>query len=403
MIPAASSAADLLSLLERETALRRVAATDGGEYAGACPFCGGRDRFHVWPHAARPHYWCRTCGQRGDAIQYLRDRHGLSFPEAKRRLGLPVDALPRAHVAPVVAPVRRDEEPPSARWQAAARAFTEQARAILWSAAGAQALAYLREKRGLTDETIRAAGLGYCPRGARVPAPPWGLTGEGLWLPRGVTIPCDVDGVFWYLKVRRPRAADPLSGAADELADYVGADVRWKDGSSGPKYLGLRGGRPALFGAGALTGKALAVLTEGELDALLLRQQAGDLVDVVTLGSASLPLAGRWLWALRDASRIIAAYDADGAGASAGAKASLRSARVRVARPLDGKDLTDMHLAGGDLCAWASYLLEHYLPTSPSSGLAEECSICATPVYCYGPDGTPYCEQHSPQEEHKNV
>jgi DNA primase len=52
---------DLLALLNRDTRLRRVASTNGGEWAGPCPWCGGTDRFRVWPYAARPRYWCRQC------------------------------------------------------------------------------------------------------------------------------------------------------------------------------------------------------------------------------------------------------------------------------------------------------------------------------------------------------
>ena len=38
---------DLLSLAGRDTKLskRPIAVTGGGEYAGPCPLCGGRDRF----------------------------------------------------------------------------------------------------------------------------------------------------------------------------------------------------------------------------------------------------------------------------------------------------------------------------------------------------------------------
>ena len=32
--------------------LKRV---NGNEYAGACPWCGGDDRFHVWRHEGN--YW----------------------------------------------------------------------------------------------------------------------------------------------------------------------------------------------------------------------------------------------------------------------------------------------------------------------------------------------------------
>src|SRR5450759_324100 len=78
---------DLLDLIGRDVTLRRVASTNGGEYAGPCPFCGsGDDRFRVWPEEGR--YWCRVCERHGDGIQYLRDRHGLGYREARERLGL---------------------------------------------------------------------------------------------------------------------------------------------------------------------------------------------------------------------------------------------------------------------------------------------------------------------------
>jgi len=57
----------------------------GGEYSAACPWCGGKDRFCVWPEKDR--YWCRQCDAKGDSIQLLRDLDGLSFQEAKEALG----------------------------------------------------------------------------------------------------------------------------------------------------------------------------------------------------------------------------------------------------------------------------------------------------------------------------
>ena len=50
---------DILALVSRHTTLKRVAATGGGEFAGPCPVCGGRDRFHVQPGTNR--WFCRRC------------------------------------------------------------------------------------------------------------------------------------------------------------------------------------------------------------------------------------------------------------------------------------------------------------------------------------------------------
>jgi hypothetical protein len=46
-----SSILDLLR--ENGHDLKKAANTNGGEYSGACPWCGGDDRFRVWPENER--------------------------------------------------------------------------------------------------------------------------------------------------------------------------------------------------------------------------------------------------------------------------------------------------------------------------------------------------------------
>jgi hypothetical protein len=67
---------------------KRVATTHGGEYAGPCPWCGGNDRFIIWPLHKGGRYWYRGCEKTGDAIQYLRDFRSISFAEACQSLGI---------------------------------------------------------------------------------------------------------------------------------------------------------------------------------------------------------------------------------------------------------------------------------------------------------------------------
>jgi DNA primase len=75
---------DLLELIGHDTTLKKVADTEGSEYAGACPFCkDGSDRFRVQP--MRHRWWCRQCSpdQRWhSAADYLMQRDGLTFLEA---------------------------------------------------------------------------------------------------------------------------------------------------------------------------------------------------------------------------------------------------------------------------------------------------------------------------------
>ena len=79
--------------------LPNLKRTSRREQHGPCPFCGGTDRFVVFENGRG---WCRQCGWKGDAIQLLRDRDGLSFNDAKRALGMdpsPVSRQARARAA----------------------------------------------------------------------------------------------------------------------------------------------------------------------------------------------------------------------------------------------------------------------------------------------------------------
>ncbi|PKN88851.1 MAG: hypothetical protein CVU51_02965 [Deltaproteobacteria bacterium HGW-Deltaproteobacteria-1] len=77
---------DIMPIVESVTNLKKVGRTHGGECAGPCPFCGGRDRFRVWPEQCR--FWCRGCGASGDSIDFVMKLNHLSFKEALVYLGI---------------------------------------------------------------------------------------------------------------------------------------------------------------------------------------------------------------------------------------------------------------------------------------------------------------------------
>ena len=165
---------NLLDLVGRDTKLKRVASTGGGELAGACPFCGGRDRFRVQPE--RGLWWCRQCSGEHwqDAIAYVMRRDGLDFSAACATLGSGVS--PTSHFVP--AKLASTERTPSAangeQWQAKARALIGWAQRNLRAEVGQAALDYIRG-RGLSDDTIRTAGLGYNPRDWFQQPDKWGI------------------------------------------------------------------------------------------------------------------------------------------------------------------------------------------------------------------------------------
>lgn len=65
------------------------ARRQGGEHGAPCPACGGDDRLRIWVDDETPagRYWCRQCGESGDAIAWLMDWEGMTFPEACEATG----------------------------------------------------------------------------------------------------------------------------------------------------------------------------------------------------------------------------------------------------------------------------------------------------------------------------
>ncbi len=331
--PTAPGGVDLYALISRDTPLRRTAATNGGEYSGPCPLCRrGTDHFKYWRGAhGRGERWAclgpkagrSGCDKGGDAIQYLRDRDHLTYPEARARLGLtPPGGVNRrgtrsggnnllvAPIAPSAGPCAPPPlTPPNPAWQTRATQFAARCALLLWEDEGRRALDYLH-RRGIADTTLRAFHIGYNPEdlhddhaawGLPPPAPPNGVR-RRIWLPRGITFPWYIDAApgaapaIWRLNIRRPLT--PAQIARGE-----------------PKYLGPPGFANALYNAGALgadPATALpAVLVEGELDALTIVQAAGDLVVAVATGSTAGARRLQWLARLAQAPRVLVAFDVD--------------------------------------------------------------------------------------------
>lgn len=317
----------LLSLLNSDGhGLTKAALTSGGEYAGPCPWCGGRDRFRVWPKTSR--YWCRGCGKAGDTIQYLRDARGMTFKDACSYLGHDPGPRKEARPAPAVwAP--RQREAPGEVWQKQAKDFLDMAVKALWTPAGGAVRQWLHTKKGLTETTIKKAMLGHASRDLYEPRAAWGLSDDGnkVWTPAGLVIPMFVDGAVHRLRVRR-------------TAD------------TGPRYVVVSGSSstPMLLGAD----KAACVIVESELDGLLLAQAAGDLAAVAALGSAQAKPDTVTHELLQNTPVILIALDGDEAGAKAAWRFWPSTYGPKARRWLcpQGKDVSDAWLDGLDVRDW---------------------------------------------------
>jgi DNA primase len=312
---------DLLDLIGRDTQLKKVATTNGGEYAGPCPFCGGHDRFRVWPNSDPPRFWCRQCGKNGDTIAYMVMRGDITPQEAGRlRRGKPAE---RARPEP---PKREPGIPDDDEMQARAMQIVVDCAAMLWELEGEKARAWLNA-RGLADETLKTHYVGFNEKARRL---------HGFYVPRGITIP------HWQ------ESTNTISGIKIRLS------------TNGPdKYRHILGSRPSLYLADNLAGHEVAVICEGEFDALLLHQEAGDLVGVCALGSASnkMKAIDAGLPFLLPVRRLFVATDSDDDGEGAAAAILERTRRARRLHVPEGNDVTDYWRAGGDLRAWVGAAL----------------------------------------------
>ena len=313
--------------------LKRIGSTNGGEFAGACPFCGGNDRFRVWPETG--HYWCRSCEKGGDSIQYLREKRGLSFVESCHYLGR--DPGPRKNGTPAPAPWEpREAKTPAAAWQARAKVFLDGAVSCLWSKQGDTARAWLHDAKGLNDATIRAARLGYHPADLYEPRALWGLepslkeNGQERkqWAPKGLVIPLVIGGAVYRLRIRRD---EPGEGA---------------------RYIVVSGSSMAPLTCGK--DKGAVIVVESELDTLLLSQEAGDLAGVVAMGSACMKPDALTHDTLTRAQIILVSLDTDDAGAKASWSfyPTTYGNKARRWPCVGGKDPSEAMANGLDLRAW---------------------------------------------------
>jgi DNA primase len=323
--------------LKAQIDLRRIveqdlgpAPTHGGRaLLWRCPFHHERKGFSlaVWADGYRCFGKCQV---QGDVFDWLRDYRGLDFEAALTVLNSGPHTPARPSRAQRFLP---HAEPPDAGWQAAAWQVVEQAEDWLWSVQGAPDLDYLLQ-RGLTPETIRDAHLGLVPGSAYQ----WRRL-YGLNVPCGLCIPWITGDTLWAVKVRR---------AAGE-----------------PKYVQIAGGSSSgLYRGEAIDGANAVLFCEGEFDALLAHQEAGDLLSAVTLGSAGASLADRWLLDLVAVPLVLVAYDLDQAGAKGAARLKALSQRVHVVRVPWGKDITEYHVQGGDVFTWLSQELRRVRQTT---------------------------------------
>ena len=132
----------------------------GREFAGLSPFTNERTpSFFV--NDNKGFYHCFSSGKHGDAISFLMEIEGLSFPEAVEKLaGMAGMELPKSDPASAArANARAEAAKVLVNWMERAQHFFQ---ASLFSEAGQGARSYLKS-RGLDRDAVKRFGLGFAP------------------------------------------------------------------------------------------------------------------------------------------------------------------------------------------------------------------------------------------------
>ncbi len=322
---------DIVSRIKDETDIVEVVRQyvslkpAGSAFKGLCPFHREKTpSFQVNP--ARQIYKCFGCGEGGDVLSFLMKLQGLSFPEALEILARPLNID--------LARFLTDNDESEGERQAHFRA-TEAASELfvdaLWSPAGSECLAYMRD-RGFSDELLRRFEVGFAPGGTA-----WirdGLEKKGvgpeLALRAGLLKKRDQEAPFAYF---RNRVIFPVRNVAQRIAGFGGRVL----GQGEPKYLNSPESayfnkRKLLYGFAStripIARRKTAILVEGYLDLMALAA-AGFNNSVATCGTAFTREQAESLH--RGCRTLFILYDGD----KAGIKAAVRAGEVALAAGME--------------------------------------------------------------------
>lgn len=233
------------TILDLATPLVRLKKI-GGEYKGACPFCGGTDRFSIFKDGGG--WLCRKCTpQSAGVFDFIAKLENIPLEDAMKRYRdkgyQPRSQVVGARRSPKAdAPKLIEGDFLTEEWQEKARALVAQAEEDLKVSEPARN--YLTS-RAIYPATARAFRLGYEPRTDALVIP---------WVGK--------DGRIVAVKYRK------IGKGVDKKA----------------RFQQLKGGRQILFGGHLCKSLSACIVVEGELNAISLYQAIGHEFDIFSLG-----------------------------------------------------------------------------------------------------------------------
>ncbi|MCX7816954.1 MAG: DNA primase [Syntrophales bacterium] len=345
----------------------------GKNLVGLCPFHReNKPSFTVNPE--KQIFYCFGCGEGGDAINFLMRVNGVSFTEAIRELArITGVVLPDARISTLYREGVESKKEVLLRVNALAEGFYVK---MLFSNSGSEARRYLKG-RGITEEAVKAFGLGYSPD-------TWGSLRDFMKTREiplsfveeaGLILRSEKLG---YYDRFRGRVMFPIKGAAGKTLAFGGRIIKEGD----PKYLNspetliYRKGE-VLYGFWAnredIRKEGFAIVVEGYLDLLSL-WCAGVRNVVSTLGTALTPHQVYLLQ--RYTPEVALVFDSDEAGRRALSRGigilMSKGIKCRAITLPDGYDPDEFvrHFGPSEftgLISKAKPAMEYYLETSVGS------------------------------------
>ena len=261
-------------------------------------------------------------------------RRGLSFRDACRELqvepGPMGDRVPHKTKGWV-------PDPPKA---APGRSWSDRAMTFLLSCQNhlqrnPDVVAWLRNERGLTPDTVHRFGIGWNPVDRYDSRADWGLPDEvkpdgkkkKVWMPAGLIIPMtDESGQIIRIRIRR------------QIADAFGRYIVVTGSSMAPMVVWNQQ-------------QAVAVV-ESELDGLLMAQECSDIIGIVSMGSAQQRPDAVLHYRLMTAQTLLVCLDSDQAGARESWGFWQRYQKYKRWPCIHGKDVCEQWRAGIPVKTW---------------------------------------------------
>lgn len=307
-------------------------------WVGACPKCGGDDRFYIDPTKTPEEWTCTHCqgGKMRRAIDFVAlceglPTYGSGLKQTAERLAQLLNIsedsaqymtgakVSRPALIPMITTIPDVPVNGANDWQYAVKSAVTFAHDVLMSNAGKKVREYLTG-RGFTEETLRRYSIGFNPNEYMLNA--FGNNGDFIKAPIGIYIPTfvrlsDYDDQETLLRVKVRvedwRYKSSMASYEEKLQAYN--EGRITDKPKKPqKYFSIEGSKgKSLFCAEyAREYPDRIIYVEGELDAMTINQCANDICHAVSFGSyKAIGTAEQWQAWYRVPEHTVICFDND--------------------------------------------------------------------------------------------